>query len=246
MTACPCLLDASSSLITRASTTRSRKSASVFFDLPASTTLLPATRNSDTDELKSHDSPWFCDWDFCRDGRLANYREPGALFMRTLMCGFSSPIIVGALSKIDGMVSAFHAAAGAVDDASHATCRRGARMMAESRAGDSTVAARRGCRRPLNFNRFFLRSSGELLSASVSCPTSNRAANRLVEYYLLHGAHDDGSQPQLKTCCGAPGSLKRETLRLEPRPRAACRFGAPRARQRRDFRAGARPSLAIC
>mmetsp|Transcript_12889 Transcript_12889/g.38369 ORF Transcript_12889/g.38369 Transcript_12889/m.38369 type:complete len:574 (-) Transcript_12889:38-1759(-) len=63
---------------------------SVFFDLPASTYAFQLRVNSDTDELKSHGLPEFCDWDFCRDEGFANYREPGALFMDPAVCGFSS------------------------------------------------------------------------------------------------------------------------------------------------------------
>ena len=57
---------------------------------------------------------------------------------------------------------------------------------------------------PLNFNRFFFESSGELAALrNVSCPTnSNNAAHRRVGVLTPHHAHDDGRSPALRRAAG--------------------------------------------
>ena len=46
--------------------------------------------NGDMDDLKSVRAAEFCDWDFCRDAGLGNYRAPDLLYMDPAACGFSS------------------------------------------------------------------------------------------------------------------------------------------------------------
>ena len=63
MTACPC---SPTELVTDNPgfyDTVQEERFSVFFDLPASTYAFQLRVNSDTDELKSHGLPEFCDWD---------------------------------------------------------------------------------------------------------------------------------------------------------------------------------------